>query len=747
MLRKHEYFGQYGKIMKIVVNKNNHYNSGPNPTVSAYITFDRNDHAAACVRAIDKSTLDGRVLRASFGTTKYCSRFLLDLPCLNPDCMYLHELGDEAVSYTKQDMLEGKHAADVAVQVGAGKPLRGFGNRELEGNGGMDQIEQITAYVPGGSQPPPQPESSSGPAPSFSDESMFPSAALAREGSGGGGVSPTLNGSWGSGGGGGGGPGMQLQGGHGMAPPQQQSQQQQQQQQQHKSPPGIGGHMGVAQQQQEAMRIQEMLARGGRGGMPPGAGAPGRSGPPPGVGVGASVGVSQRAGPPPGVYDPRYSNQGPQSAAQQAQAQARQQQLHHQQHHQQHHHQHHQHHPQQQQQQQQQQQHQRQQFGGPRVGQFGGVGNSLFNSSQPNPGQELLSQLQSGGGGGTGGASSNGSSSNGGRPQGTSPAGFGAGPTGGQRRGEQPDLSFVDPWAEMTRGLALDVSGDAAAAGGDGGGGGSGGSSGAGGWQPELDAGASSVPTGQTTGRARKSRFAFAQSSDPVNSGPTIASGGDGSGMVGAVGGMGPNGGKGGDEWQERMRMLFPGVNISVGEGQGPADPNGQGNRGRGRGGQQLLQQQRGGFNVPHQGQPQQGSSLLNTFSPFGNEAGGSSSNSSSGGGFPPRNQQQLLLQQQRQRGSLIDPAIVSARGFGGPGGGVDGPGGGGYGAQQQQQGGRLSDGVQQMGLGGDQGRGSVGSGKGLALPGTQTQPPHSWDAQQQQARPRGNTGMPGRAR
>ena len=48
--------------------------------------------------------------------------------------MYLHELGDEAVSYTKQDMLEGKHAADVSV-IGAGKPLRGFGNKELEGNG------------------------------------------------------------------------------------------------------------------------------------------------------------------------------------------------------------------------------------------------------------------------------------------------------------------------------------------------------------------------------------------------------------------------------------------------------------------------------------------------------------------------------------------------------------------------------------------------------------------------------------
>jgi len=148
LLRKHEYFGQYGKILKIVVNRNNHYNSGPNPTVSAYITYARNEDASACVRAIDKSTLDGRILRASLGTTKYCSSFLRGISCPNPDCMYLHELGDEAVSYTKQDMLEGKHAADVSVS-GAGKPLRGFGNRDPAASLPLDM--QVPPQIPGGS--------------------------------------------------------------------------------------------------------------------------------------------------------------------------------------------------------------------------------------------------------------------------------------------------------------------------------------------------------------------------------------------------------------------------------------------------------------------------------------------------------------------------------------------------------------------------------------------------------------------
>eukprot|EP00039_Didymoeca_costata_P014820 m.244593 g.244593 ORF g.244593 m.244593 type:complete len:792 (-) comp16105_c0_seq21:70-2445(-) len=158
LLRKHEYFGQYGKILKIVVNRNNHYNSGPNPTVSAYITFAKNEDAGNCVRAIDKSSLDGRVLRASLGTTKYCSNFLRGMACPNPDCMYLHELGDDAASYTKQDMLDGKHSADSVH--GAAKPLRGFGNvdpaahlPEASDNQGSEQESNSSSAHPGRQSP------------------------------------------------------------------------------------------------------------------------------------------------------------------------------------------------------------------------------------------------------------------------------------------------------------------------------------------------------------------------------------------------------------------------------------------------------------------------------------------------------------------------------------------------------------------------------------------------------------------
>jgi hypothetical protein len=47
------------------------------------------------------------IYRASFGTTKYCSFFLRNLPCTNPECMYLHELGGDRDSFTKEDMALG----------------------------------------------------------------------------------------------------------------------------------------------------------------------------------------------------------------------------------------------------------------------------------------------------------------------------------------------------------------------------------------------------------------------------------------------------------------------------------------------------------------------------------------------------------------------------------------------------------------------------------------------------------------
>eukprot|EP00326_Haptolina_ericina_P023983 CAMPEP_0181190232 /NCGR_PEP_ID=MMETSP1096-20121128/12081_1 /TAXON_ID=156174 ORGANISM="Chrysochromulina ericina, Strain CCMP281" /NCGR_SAMPLE_ID=MMETSP1096 /ASSEMBLY_ACC=CAM_ASM_000453 /LENGTH=865 /DNA_ID=CAMNT_0023279429 /DNA_START=84 /DNA_END=2681 /DNA_ORIENTATION=+ len=71
ILRRHEYFGQYGKILRIQVNSS-HLHSASNglPSCSCYITYSNRDEAEQAILAVDNVVLDGRALKASFGTTK-----------------------------------------------------------------------------------------------------------------------------------------------------------------------------------------------------------------------------------------------------------------------------------------------------------------------------------------------------------------------------------------------------------------------------------------------------------------------------------------------------------------------------------------------------------------------------------------------------------------------------------------------------------------------------------------------------
>eukprot|EP00761_Pharyngomonas_kirbyi_P006855 gb/GECH01006864.1/.p1 GENE.gb/GECH01006864.1/~~gb/GECH01006864.1/.p1 ORF type:complete len:896 (+),score=184.92 gb/GECH01006864.1/:1-2688(+) len=110
LLRENPYFGQYGTIRKIVVNKSNpHANhSNTSYTVSAYVTYAHREEALSAIECVDGAWLDGRMLRASFGTTKYCSYFLRGVPCNNQECMYLHDFGDENDTFTKEDMVNCK---------------------------------------------------------------------------------------------------------------------------------------------------------------------------------------------------------------------------------------------------------------------------------------------------------------------------------------------------------------------------------------------------------------------------------------------------------------------------------------------------------------------------------------------------------------------------------------------------------------------------------------------------------------
>ena len=51
--------------------------------------------------------MDGRHIRASYGTSKYCSAFIKNVRCNNPECTYLHHLGLPEDSFTKQEIQAG----------------------------------------------------------------------------------------------------------------------------------------------------------------------------------------------------------------------------------------------------------------------------------------------------------------------------------------------------------------------------------------------------------------------------------------------------------------------------------------------------------------------------------------------------------------------------------------------------------------------------------------------------------------
>lgn len=104
-LRSTEYFGKYGKISKIVLVKRTEPNG--TPVVGMYITYHRREDAARAIAAVDLTPSPGAentVVRASYGTTKYCLSFLRNVPCTNHGCLDLHEWGDDKDSFTKQDL-------------------------------------------------------------------------------------------------------------------------------------------------------------------------------------------------------------------------------------------------------------------------------------------------------------------------------------------------------------------------------------------------------------------------------------------------------------------------------------------------------------------------------------------------------------------------------------------------------------------------------------------------------------------
>ncbi|KAK8697912.1 hypothetical protein V6N13_114044 [Hibiscus sabdariffa] len=107
LLQRRDYFGQYGKVLKVSMSRTaaGLIQQFPNNTCSVYITYSKEEEAIRCIQSVHGFVLDSKPLKACFGTTKYCHAWLRNVPCTNPDCLYLHEIGSQEDSFTKDEII------------------------------------------------------------------------------------------------------------------------------------------------------------------------------------------------------------------------------------------------------------------------------------------------------------------------------------------------------------------------------------------------------------------------------------------------------------------------------------------------------------------------------------------------------------------------------------------------------------------------------------------------------------------
>ncbi|KAL9255867.1 CCR4-NOT transcription complex subunit 4-like protein [Drosera capensis] len=107
LLQRNEYFGQYGKVLKVSISRTSggSVQQFPNSTCCVYTTYTKEEEAVRCIQSVHGFILEGRSLRACFGTTKYCHAWLKNGACNNPDCLYLHEVGPQDDSFSKDEII------------------------------------------------------------------------------------------------------------------------------------------------------------------------------------------------------------------------------------------------------------------------------------------------------------------------------------------------------------------------------------------------------------------------------------------------------------------------------------------------------------------------------------------------------------------------------------------------------------------------------------------------------------------
>ena len=122
ILASNEYFGQYGIITKIILTNKTEKKTNKRSN-SAYITFSSYEQAAYAILSVDSIKIDNMLVRAFFGTTKYCNHFLNNFKCFNSEkCMFLHEIADPC------DIIAENSKFGYSEHIKLAKKIIGFGS-------------------------------------------------------------------------------------------------------------------------------------------------------------------------------------------------------------------------------------------------------------------------------------------------------------------------------------------------------------------------------------------------------------------------------------------------------------------------------------------------------------------------------------------------------------------------------------------------------------------------------------------
>ncbi|GFY64717.1 CCR4-NOT transcription complex subunit 4 [Trichonephila inaurata madagascariensis] len=102
-------FKEFGTVVKFVINNRTNYAGSQSPRASAYVTYQKIEDALRAYKKLPSIKIEGHEIKTSLGTTKYCSNFLKNVHCSKVECMYLHEMADEELSFTKEEIHSGQH--------------------------------------------------------------------------------------------------------------------------------------------------------------------------------------------------------------------------------------------------------------------------------------------------------------------------------------------------------------------------------------------------------------------------------------------------------------------------------------------------------------------------------------------------------------------------------------------------------------------------------------------------------------